>query len=101
MTKSITQISLSDITLDDEIYPRERIDTKRIGIFAENIRDGFRFDPKEVQAHPGKPGKYRILDGVHRWSAYKATGVTHPEVIIKNLDGTAPLLYAAKKANYF
>ncbi len=98
MTKSITKIPLSDITLDDEIYPRQRIDTKRIGIFAENIRDGFRFDPIEVQAHPGKPGKYRILDGVHRWSAYKATGVTEPEVIIKNLDGTAPLLYAAKKA---
>jgi len=38
------------------------------------------------------------LDGVHRWSAYKATGVTEPEVIIKNLDGVDPLLYAAKKA---
>lgn len=43
-------------------------------------------------------GKYRILDGVHRWSAYKATGVTEAEVIIKNLDEVDPLLYAAKKA---
>jgi len=52
-----------------------------------------------VQPHPEKPGKYRILDGVHRWSAYKATGVLHPEVIvIKNLDGIGPLLYAAQKA---
>ena len=51
-----------------------------------------------MQSHPGKPGKYRILDGVHRWSAYKATGVTEPEAIIKDLDGNDPLLYAAKKA---
>jgi ParB/RepB/Spo0J family partition protein len=98
MSKSTTRIPISDIILDQEIYPREKIDTKRIGIFAENIRDGFRFDPIEVQSHPGKPGKYRILDGVHRWSAYKATGVTEPEAIIKNLDGNDPLLYAAKKA---
>ena len=38
------------------------------------------------------------MDGVHRWSAYKATGSAEPEVIIKNLDGMDPLLYAAKKA---
>jgi len=43
-------------------------------------------------------GKYRILGGVHRWSAYKATRVTEAEVIIKNLDEVDPLLYAAKKA---
>ena len=41
---------------------------------------------------------YRLLDGAHRWSAYKSTGVTETEAIIKNLDGTDPLLYAAKKA---
>ncbi len=56
------------------------------------------FDPIEVQTHPDLTGKYRILDGVHRWSAYKATGTAKPEVIIKDLDGVDPLLYAAKKA---
>ena len=43
-------------------------------------------------------GKYRILDGVQRWSAYKATGVPEAEVIIKNLGEVDPMLYAAKKA---
>jgi len=98
MVKQITKIPISDIILDEEIYPRERIDQKRVGIFAENIRDDFKFEPIEVELHPDKAGKYRILDGVHRWSAYKATGITEPEVIIKRLDGKAPLLYAAKKA---
>ena len=30
----------------------------------ENIRDGFKFDPIEVQPHPDKPGKYRLLDPI-------------------------------------
>ena len=33
-----------------------------------------------------------------RRSAYKATGVTETEAVIKDLDGFDPLLYAAKKA---
>ena len=98
MIKTTTRIPISEIILDEEIYPRDGLNQKRVGIFAENIRDGFKFDPIEVQAHPDVTGKYRILDGVHRWSAYKATGVTELEVIIKNLDGVEPLLYAAKKA---
>jgi len=99
MEKPTKKIAISDIVLDETIYPRERIDHKRVAIFAENIRDNFPFDPIEVQPHPEKSGKYRILDGVHRWSAYKATGVKHLEVIVvKNLDGIGPLLYAAQKA---
>ncbi|MBN2374195.1 ParB N-terminal domain-containing protein [bacterium] len=52
------------------------IETQKL--IAENIRDCFTFDPIEVQPHPCKPGKYRILDSVHRWNACKATGVTEP-----------------------
>ena len=86
MAKATTKIPIFDIILDEKIYPRERIDQKRVGMFAENIRDGFKFEPIEVQSHPEKTGKYRILDGGHRWSAYKATGVSEPEaIIIKNL----------------
>ena len=41
MTKTTTIIPISDIILDEEIYPRSGVDQKRVGIFAENIRDGF------------------------------------------------------------
>jgi len=98
MTKSTTTIPIASIILDEDIYPRKAIDPRRVGIFAENIRDGFKFDPIEVEPAPDKPGKYRLLDGAHRWSAYKSTGGTEAEAVIKNLDGTDPLLYAAKKA---
>jgi len=97
MTQETTTIPIASIILDESIYPRKGIDPRRIGIFAENIRDGFRFEPVEVESAPDNPGKYRLLDGAHRWSAYKSTGVTEAEAVIKNLDGTDPLLYAAKK----
>ena len=98
MTQQTTQIPVSSILLDEDIYPRKGIDHRRVGIFAENIRDGFRFDPIEVELVPDKAGIYRLLDGAHRWSAYKSTGVEEVEAIIKNLDGNDPLLYAATKA---
>ncbi len=72
MARPTTKISISSIILDEEIYPSKGIDQKRVGIFAENIRDGFKFDPIEVQPDPDRPGKYRLLDGVHRWNVFKA-----------------------------
>ena len=98
MAKQTTTIPIASIILDEDIYPRKGIDPRRIGIFAENIRDGFKFEPIEVEPAPDKPGMYRLLDGAHRWSACKSTGITETEAIIKILDGTDPLLYAAKKA---
>jgi hypothetical protein len=98
MTQQTTQIPVSSIILDEAIYPRKGIDHKRVGMFAENIRDGIAFDPIEVEPCPDKPGFYDLLDGAHRWSAYKSTGVEEVNVIIKDLDGKDPLLYAAEKA---
>jgi hypothetical protein len=98
MTQLTTTIPIASIILDEDIYPRKGIDPKRVGIFAENIRDGFKFEPVEVEPAPDRPGMYRLLDGAHRWSAFKSTGITETEANIKNLDGTDPLLYAAKKA---
>ena len=80
MTKSTTTIPISSIILDESIYPRKAIDPRRVGIFAENIRDGFKFDPIEVEPAPDKPGKYRLLDGAHRWSAIEQAVFTGLQV---------------------
>jgi len=98
MTQQTTLIPISSIILDEDIYPRKGIDHRRVGIFSENLRDGFKFDPIEVEAVPGTPIRYRLLDGTHRWTTYKSTGITEVKAIIKNLNGSDPLLYAAKKA---
>ncbi len=92
------KITISDIVLDESIYPRERIDRKRVSLFAENMRDGFSFDPIVVEHHPEKKGKYRILDGAHRWNACREVGLSELKPVIKDLDGTDPLLYAATMA---
>ena len=98
MTKGISKVPITKIILDEEIYPRARIDHKRVDLFADNLRDGFKFDPIEVQIHSEDGDKYRILDGAHRWHAFKETGATEIEVVIKKLGNYDPLLYAAKKA---
>jgi ParB/Sulfiredoxin domain len=90
MTHQPTKIAVSSIILDETIYPRKGIDHRRVGIFSENIRDGFRFDPIEVEQVPDGDGIYRLLDGAHRWNAYKSTGIDESEAVIKNLDGNDP-----------
>ena len=64
MTQQTTRITVSSIILDEDIYPRKGIDHRRVGVFAENIRDGFKFDPIEVEPAPETVGKYRLLDGL-------------------------------------
>jgi DNA modification methylase len=108
MTETTIKIQVSAIFLDESIYPRENIDHKRVGIFAENLRDGHLFDPIQVQICPISELPefisfldkiwYRILDGAHRWSAFKKTGQTQIDAIVKTLNGIDPLLYAAKLA---
>ncbi|ETR65732.1 MAG: hypothetical protein OMM_13795, partial [Candidatus Magnetoglobus multicellularis str. Araruama] len=43
-------------------------------------------------------GKFRTIEGVHRWSAYKAIGTERIDVIIIDLKGDSVLLYSASKA---
>jgi len=97
MNKSAT-VKLEDIILDNSIYPRSSIDHKRVAMFEENMRDGFEFDPIQLQEYPDLPGKYRILDGAHRFQAYKGIGQKEIPAKIIKLNGTDPLLYAAQKA---
>jgi len=98
MAKAVHTIPITQIILDEEIYPRGGVYPKRVSMFAENIRDGFEIDPIEVQIHPEYGDKYRILDGAHRWHAYKEIGETEIPVHVITLAGVDPLLYAAKKA---
>jgi ParB-like chromosome segregation protein Spo0J len=101
MAKTTRTVPITQIILDEEIYPRSGVYPKRVSMFAENMRDGFEIDPIEVQVHPEDGDKYRILDGAHRLQAYKEIGATELPVLIitpDDLGGFDPLLYAAKKA---
>ena len=94
-TKEVTvKILVSDILLDESIYPRDNLDHRRIAIFVDNIRDGFEFDPIKIQPYPGKKGKYRILDGVHR-NAHKKAGCS-PKNCMRPFGGNAHIGISAK-----
>ena len=93
MEETIVDIHLADIILDESIYPRKNIDHKRVHVFEENLRDWFTFDPIQVQvcSNPELSIKkiwYRVLDGAHRWTAFKKTGHLVIPAILKTLDGT-------------
>ena len=83
MAKTACTVPITQIILDERIYPRSSVYPKRISMFVENIQDGFKIDPLEVQIHPEYDDKYRILDGAHRWNAYKEIGATEIPVHIK------------------
>jgi uncharacterized ParB-like nuclease family protein len=76
MVQAIRTIPMSQIVLDETIYPRSGVYPKRVSMFAENIRDGFEMEPIHVQVHPDDDSLYRILDGAHRFTAYKGIGAT-------------------------
>jgi DNA-binding XRE family transcriptional regulator len=40
----IKNVNINQIVIDETIYPRNSINLKRLELFAENLRDGFRFE---------------------------------------------------------
>jgi len=97
MAKTACTVPITQIILDEDIYLREGVSPKRVSMFAENMHDGFEIDPIEVQVHPKYGDKYRILDGAHRWHAYKEIGATEIPVHIITLDGLDPPALRGKK----
>ena len=62
-------LGINDIFKDDSIYPRQRVDEKRIEFFTGLMEDGTDFP--NVKVVQGTNGKYILLDGFHRYSAAK------------------------------
>jgi len=102
MNQQTSKIPISSIILDEDIYPRKGIDHRRVAIFAENIRDGFMFDPIEVEPCPDRPGWYRLLDGAHTWTlssdgqlSWPVSAKEKPDLIIFD-----PLYFDKKADSY-
>ena len=60
MVRAIRKIPISQIILDEKIYPRSGISPKRVSMFAENMRDGFKIDPIEVEV-AGRTSDYKLI----------------------------------------
>ncbi len=67
----VREVSISKVVIDYKLYPRVKIDESVVNHYAELIKEGVVFPPIKVVE---KNGKYIILDGVHRYLAYKKAG---------------------------
>ena len=48
MARVLRTVPIAQIILDEEIYPRSGVYPKRVSMFAENMRDGFKIDPSDL-----------------------------------------------------
>ena len=67
-------ISINEIFKDESIYPRERTDEKRVELFISLMKAGTIFP--NIKIVQDQSGRYILLDGFHRYSAYKALNQT-------------------------
>jgi len=79
-----TKMNISDLVWDEKIYPREKTNEKTIDAYREALDAGAQFPPIEVQRvrnYPEREGEiFIILDGVHRYDAYRRRKVEEVEV---------------------
>ena len=54
MAKTACTVPITQIILDEDIYPREGVSLKRVSMFAENMRDGF-------ERTSGMPFTFKVL----------------------------------------
>lgn len=77
------KINISDLTWDRFIYPRGAISQKTIRAYIEALETGAQFPPIKIQRvfnYPDAGGNESskaaiIVDGLHRWSAFKEKGI--------------------------
>jgi hypothetical protein len=87
--KNSTLLShISDLTWDQFIYPREGKSERTINAYVEALAIGAQFPPIKIQRvfnyaegnqttdlPAGRHGATIILDGIHRWFAFKESGI--------------------------
>ena len=81
------KVKTSDLTWDQFIYPRGNKSGKTISAYVEALAIGAQFPPVKIQRvfncpNGNKTTKAAVLvDGVHRWSAFKESGIKEIETI--------------------
>ena len=75
------QVNIADLTWSPLIYPRGGKNEETVKAYVEALRIGAKFPPIKIQRvfnYPAGNGEKikaaLILDGIHRWSAYKECG---------------------------
>lgn len=88
------QVNLTDIVLDDRIYPRSGVSSINVARFVSALKTGVTFPPLVVEA-----GTLRLVDGWHRHSAYSQMDRATVEVVAKVYASEAELFADAVRLN--
>lgn len=72
------QIDLTEIVIDNALYPRSSVDRFHISRLAQALTAGSTFPPLVIEA-----GTKRLVDGRHRLGAYQEKGIKTADVIEK------------------
>jgi len=83
MKPNLIKINIKDLSWDQSIYPRGTKSQKTIDAYIESLAIGAQFPPiktKKVFNYTDADGNKIalatiILDGIHRWSAFKEKGI--------------------------
>jgi len=81
------KVKVFDLTWDQFIYPRGNKSEKTISAYVEALAIGAQFPPVKIQRVFRYPNGNKttkaavIVDGVHRWSAFKESGIKEIEII--------------------
>jgi len=83
----VMEVNIADLTWSPFIYPRGGKNEKTVGAYVEALRIGAQFPPIKIQRvfnylqENEKKEAILILDGIHRWHAFKECGFKKINVI--------------------
>lgn len=90
----MAKVAVSKIVLDDAIYPRSSVSEFNVNRLVAALKTGVKLPPIIVEAKT-----YRLVDGRHRYEAYKKEGLKTIEVIEKVYASEADLFADAVRCN--
>ena len=90
----MAKVAISKIVIDEAIYPRSSVSEFNVNRLIAAIKTGVKLPPITVEAKT-----YRLVDGRHRYEAYKKEGLKTIEVIEKVYASEADLFADAVRCN--
>jgi ParB/RepB/Spo0J family partition protein len=91
--KDIREIKLEDLTIDQEINPRESVDPEHVEKLVQLIKNEVRLRPIIVFEDKDEDEMY-LVDGFHRYAAHKKAGLSIIRCRIKQGTREKAMIYA-------
>ena len=95
----LTTVPIDEITIDQELQVRDFMRKEKVEEYAQRIEDGAHFPPIHCGRLKGGDGTIYLVDGFHRFEAYKIAGVEQVECEVAEYDEWRVMYAYAFRAN--